>query len=83
MEIYSYHPQHSVLFMSENSKLRLRLQEFGRRAKTHGGGGFYNEETASVLSSRAVATHISISYADKVAFSLPGRFPQEDGVHEL
>lgn len=26
---------------------------------------------------RAEATHISISYTDKLAFSLPGRFPHE------
>lgn len=56
MEIYSYHPQHLVLFMSEKSKFRLRLPEFGRlhhftHAKTHRAGGFYNKERASVLSS--------------------------------
>lgn len=56
MEMYSYHLQLSVLSMSEESKFRSRLLEFGRlrrsaHAKTHRAGGFYNKERASVLSS--------------------------------
>lgn len=54
--MYSYHLQLSVLSMSEESKFRSRLLEFGRlrrsaHAKTHRAGGFYNKERASVLSS--------------------------------
>lgn len=51
MEIYSFHLQHLVLFVSEKSKFRLRLPEFGRfhrftHANTHRAGGFYNKERA-------------------------------------
>lgn len=70
--------------MSEESKFKLKLLEFGRlhcftHAKTQRAGGFYNKEgcLCSHPQSRAEAIHISISYTDKLAFLLPGRFPHE------
>lgn len=54
LETYSYHLQHSVLFMSEESKFKLKLLEFGRlhcftHAKTQRAGGFYNKEGVCAL----------------------------------
>lgn len=71
--------------MSENSKFRWRLREFGRllsvshMLKHTEQVGFTTRRRplCSHPQSRAVAIHISISYTDKLPFPLPGRFPHE------
>ena len=83
MKMYSYPRQHSVLFMSAKSKSGAEavwqaspfshmLQHTEQVGSTTRRGPL-----CSHPQSRAEATHISISYTDKLAFPLPGRFPHE------
>jgi len=84
MARYSYHLQQLVLLMFEKSKFRLRLWALAEFTVSHmlkhtDQVGFTTRRKAlcSHPQNRVEAIHISISYTDKLAFPLPGRFPHE------
>lgn len=81
MQMYSYHPRRLVPFhVCLNSGWRsVACFAISHMLKHTEQVGFTTTRgpQCSLAHGRAEASHISISHTDKLAFSLPGRFPLE------